>query len=87
MRKTYPDNEAFFADLRNLIDGWCERRCLQPLSIVLPAYSSFNGMTDGWGELLKALQALAVLPDGLLPDEHDTVTDLQRAAEGAIGVR
>jgi len=87
MRKRYPDNEAFFTDLRSLIEGWCDRRCLRPLGIVLPAYTSFNGMTDGWGELLKALKGLALVQDTLLPAEQETVADLRQAAEDGIGAK
>jgi hypothetical protein len=87
MRKRYPDNEAFFEDLRGLVEGWCERRCLQPLALVLPAYISFNGLTDGWGELLAALKALALVREALPRNEQETVADLRQAAEDAIGGR
>ncbi len=87
MPKAYPDNETFFADLRGLIDAWCERRCLQPLGVILPAYNSYNGMTDGWGELLRALKTVSLLRDALLSDEQDVVSDLRHAAEDAISAR
>jgi len=38
-----------------LIDSWCERRCLAPLSKILVAWPS-NGLTDGAHELLGALR-------------------------------
>jgi hypothetical protein len=79
--KNYRDNEAFWADLRALVEAWCDRRYLRPLAIVLPAYTSFNGMTDGLGELLLAFKALALSQDALLPDEQEIVTDLRRAVE------
>lgn len=87
MGNRYSDNQAFFAELRSLIDTWCDRRCLRPLGIVLPAYHSFNCMTVGWGELLKALRALAFARDELLPNEQEIVTSLRRAAEDAVAAR
>lgn len=44
--------------LARLIDRWCERRALGPLAILLPAYTSNNGLTDGWAEVMTALQTL-----------------------------
>jgi hypothetical protein len=82
-----PDNKAFFDDLRGLIEVWCERRCLQSLSLVLTAYNSFNSMTDSWGELLKALKALALVREALPPSEPATIGDIRQAAEDAIRVR
>ncbi|WP_354459429.1 hypothetical protein [Mesorhizobium shangrilense] len=87
MGNRYSDNEALFAELHSLIDSWCDRRCLRPLGIVLPAYNAFNGMTDGWGDLLTALRALALVRDALLPDEQEIVMSLRRAAEDAVEAR
>ena len=33
--------------LRVLVDGWCERRALQPLAALLPPYLAFSGLSDG----------------------------------------
>lgn len=44
------------ATMGELIDRWCERRALQPLSILLPTYASLNGLTDGWSELWGAMR-------------------------------
>ena len=75
----------FFEPLKKLIDSWCERRALKPLSRVLSPYLAFNGMTDGWSELLDALKWVrAFCRDDLPTDETATVADLIRAAEGAI---
>jgi hypothetical protein len=75
----YPSNEAFFAELRSLIDAWCDRRCLLPLSTVLPAFTAFNGLGDGYGELLDALTALSRHKDMLPSDEQQTVAALRQA--------
>jgi hypothetical protein len=81
MAKKYSSNAAFLAELSELIDRWCERRSLQLLGTVLPAYNSINGMTDGWGELLRALKALTLSQDELLPHEREIVSDLRRSVE------
>lgn len=79
-------NAAFFDAAKVLIDGWCDRRSLKPLAALLPAYTAFNGMTDGWGELLAALKNVRAFSRSEITDpELATVNDLIRAAEGAIG--
>jgi hypothetical protein len=87
MSKRYSNNEQFFVELRGLIDTWCDRRCLHLLSTVLPAYTSFNGMTDGWGELLNALKALTLCQEALLPTEREIVLDLKRTVEDVLQTR
>ena len=52
------DNMEFFALLRSLIDAWCDRHALKPLSRVLGPYLAFDGLTDGWGEILNALKRI-----------------------------
>ena len=85
MSERYGSNEEFFAALRSLIDGWCERRALPVLAAILPSFVSFNGMTDGWGELLFALKdVIAFHSDRLTPTEQDTVTDLRRVVERVL---
>ncbi len=79
--KRYVSTTAFMDELGELIEGWCGRRCLRSLGAVLPAYNSFNGMTDGWGELLKALKSLAMTQEELLPKEREVVADLRAAVE------
>jgi hypothetical protein len=44
-------------------------------------------MTDGWGELLKALKALALVRETLLPTEQEIIANLRQAAEDAIGAK
>jgi hypothetical protein len=87
MSTRYSSNEQLFVELRDLIDAWCDRRCLGPLGILLPAYTSFNGMTDGWGELLNALKALTLSQDTLLPEERKIVADMRQAAEDVLHAR
>ncbi len=84
------DNTAneFWAALRSLVDVWCERRCLPALSRILPSYLSFNGMTDGWGELHIALKNIIALHrDELTREELNVVEDLKRATDRILGPR
>ncbi len=59
--------------LRALVEGWCERRALRPLATLLPAYLGFNGLSDGWYDLWKAVNNVR----GLGPD---VLTDAEQAA-------
>jgi hypothetical protein len=78
-------NREFLDALKDLIEGWCERRCLRPLARVLNAYLSFNGMTDGWGELAIALKSIRALDgDHISANERRVVDDLIRATDIAI---
>ena len=75
-------NEAFFATLRALIEKWCDRRCLKALNRILGSYLSFNGLSDGWGELSVALQDVrAFARTELTADELKDVDNLIRAAD------
>jgi hypothetical protein len=49
-----PDEEICQA-VAALIDGWCERRALRALAIVLPAWPPF-GHTDQWVDLRDSLR-------------------------------
>lgn len=44
--------------LAQLIDGWCDRRELRPLAMLLPAYTANAGLTDDWARLMEALYDL-----------------------------
>jgi len=52
--------------LARLIDGWCERRELRPLTLLLPAYTANAGLTDDWARLMEALYDLRAR--GRLPE-------------------
>jgi hypothetical protein len=78
-------NDDFFSALRALIDAWCDRRCLDPLSLVLRAYLGFNGLTDGWAELYESLRTVrANSHEQLTSAELETVNDLIRIAEKIV---
>jgi hypothetical protein len=79
------DNAEFFEILKALIDAWCDRRALRPLARILPAYTAFYGMTDGWAELLEALKNVrAYCRDELPETEMAAIAELVRAAEKAV---
>jgi hypothetical protein len=83
--KNYPSNEAFFRDAKALIDRWCDERKLKPLSRLLPAYVSMNGLTDGWANLYAALKDTRALGhEAFSPQDWDTLNDLIHAAERAV---
>ncbi len=78
-------NTEFFALLRRLVDAWCDRRALRPLSLILNPYLAFDGLTGGWGEILDALKSIrAECRADLLGTEMDAVENLVRAAETTI---
>ena len=47
--------------LKELIDAWCERRALQPLSIILPAYIGNLGSEHDVNKLISAMSYLAAM--------------------------
>jgi len=78
-------NELFFKALRELIDRWWNERRLQPLSHVLPGYLAFNGLTDGWANLIAGLvDARSVGPDCMTPGDWTLLNDLIGTARLAL---
>ena len=52
------NTEQFLKVTESIIHSWCERKLLGPLSVLTGPYLAFNGLTDGWGELLVALKTV-----------------------------
>ncbi len=74
-----------FTLLDRLVDGWCERRALRPLSIILRAYPMTSPLTDGWYDLRDALRDLRSLRDASISEaEAARVEDALRAVEQAL---
>jgi hypothetical protein len=83
---SYTSNDEFFTALKDLIDGWCDKRSLAPLSRVLGPYLSFNGLTDGWAELARSLISVrAEDRDTLSAEEIAVVNDLIRSTGRRMG--
>jgi hypothetical protein len=81
----YSSNNEFFERLKTLVESWCDRRSLRPLSRVLGPYLSFNGMTDGWVELAEGLKSIRAQDrDKLTAEETAVVDGLIRATDKAI---
>jgi hypothetical protein len=81
-------NDQFFEALRSLIDCWCGCRNLKALRHILGPYLAFNGMTDGWGELYKALRNLrADCWDTLPLEERETLKGLIATADNVLNRR
>jgi hypothetical protein len=80
-------NSELFALLDKLVDGWCERRALRPLSFILRAYPMPSPLSDSWHELRSALRNLRTLrePDVLAP-EATLIEDALRAVESALNL-
>ena len=78
-------NAELFASLDGLIDGWCERRALRPLSILLRAYPMASPLSDSWHELRRVLRDLRCLKEPDVFDSEATVIeDSLRAVETAL---
>lgn len=59
--------------IQALIDTWCDRREYHAIAIVLPAWASNNGLTDGWETLHDALKHAYAMCTNLPPVERDTL--------------
>jgi hypothetical protein len=77
--------ETLSRTLDRLIDGWCERRSLAPLRLVLPWWPLSSPLTDAWGDLLTALKQVELLPDSDLTDtKRAEVGDARRFVERVV---
>lgn len=68
------DVDPIGGPLMELIEGWCDRRDLRHLALVLPAFVANNGLTDGWAGVLQALYD--VRATRLLPDAEQRVIEM-----------
>jgi hypothetical protein len=70
------------ADIRTaistLIDGWCERRALRPLAIILPVWPPPNNFSEDWQYVWAAMKHLrAICRDDLAAhDENGSVNQV-----------
>jgi hypothetical protein len=66
-----------------LIDRWCERRALRPLSLLLPVYPGPLAHTDQFGDLLEGLKDVKGLCRKELTEEELNYV-IQSANEGEV---
>jgi hypothetical protein len=79
------NNEQLFASIQKLVEAWCDRHCLGALRRILPGYPLTSPLTDGWGELLIALQNVrAFARNELTADEQEVLEECIRAVDSAI---
>ena len=69
------NTDHLFATLQNLVEGWCDRRCLRALKAILRGYPLTSPSTDGWRELLTALQDVRAFAQSELTDAERTAVD------------
>ena len=81
----FADNAHLFNTIQALVEGWCDRRCLKALRAILRGYPISSPFTDGWGDLLTALQDVRAFAQSELADaERVTVDECIRAVERAV---
>ncbi len=79
------DNAELFQTLQSLVDAWCDRRCLGALRAILRGYPLFSRLTDGWNELLVALQDVRAFARGELTEaERASVENCIRAVDSVV---
>ncbi len=71
--------EQVFKQVGELVDAWCERRCLNALRFVLQGWPLSNLLTDGWGDLLKALENVRAFAAKELTEQ-----DAQKLADSIV---
>jgi hypothetical protein len=81
----WASNQEYLAALKSLIYRWCDERKLDALSRLLPGYLAFNGLTDGWAELLSALKMTRALGhEAFSVEDWEFLQELVRGAEHAV---
>jgi hypothetical protein len=79
------DTDRLFTSIQNLVEGWCDRRCLKALRAILRGYPLSSPFTDGWGDLLIALQDVRAFARSELTEaEQLAVDDCIRAVERVL---
>jgi hypothetical protein len=61
MRAAILTREEILHVVGEIIDAWCERRCLGALRSILRAYPLASGSPEEWGALAEALREVARL--------------------------
>ena len=78
-------SETILANTRVLIDVWCDRRCYSALRNILQGFPLSSPLTDGWGQLLDAMQSVrAFVKDELFESELLTLNELIAAVSKLV---
>lgn len=81
-RRMTPDD--LLPQLDALVDSWCERRALAPLSIILAAWPfGGGGLTDDWMRLLNALKNVRVF-GALSPNDEAQIDEAVQVVEKLV---
>ena len=81
----FTDSAHLFNTIQTLVEGWCDRRCLKALRAILHGYPLSSPFTDGWGELLTALQDVrAFARDELTDAERPILDDCIKGVERVV---
>ena len=81
----FADNAQLFSAVKALVDAWCDRRCLNALRLALRGYPLSSPLTDGWGDLLLALQDVRAFARTELTDsEQATLDECIRTVERVV---
>ena len=82
------DHVRFQEVLDRLIDGWCERRALHPLALVLPAYLAHTGRSESEAALYRALSRTRTLArDELLGGEGYILSEAMTLVRESLVLR
>ena len=74
--------------VKALVDAWCDKRCLPALRFILQGYPLSSPLTDGWAELLKALEDVRVFAkDAITEEETETLNKLIGSISGIVDRR
>lgn len=70
------NNSELFATINELVESWCDRRCLNALRAILKAWPPIGlPLTDSWHELLVALQDVRAFARGETTEAEKTRLD------------
>jgi hypothetical protein len=79
------NNDQLLATVQKLVEAWCDRRCLRALRAVLRGYPLTSPLTDGWAELLVALQDVrAFARNETTEEERAVVQDCIRFVDPVV---
>jgi hypothetical protein len=72
------------AEIRRLVEVWCDRRELAALASLLPAWLANNGLTDGWAFLNEAIKHTYAAGRDLPFDERNVLKKLYVTIDVAL---